>query len=123
MRYPVPVVAAAAALSIVLSGCASCPRDPDQAGFVCGTSNIIGGVYEEDEAALEAELAAAEARAAELEAEVARLEAQKRTLSAERQAATSRLQQANLQLAASIERLAELSRHAGPRLRRSSRSG
>ena len=97
-----------------LSACSSCPRDPTQAGFFCGVNNaVLTDTYEEDQAALEAELAAAEQRAAELREESERLERQQASLDIERRQAAERLETANRNLSQTIARLDEAARQQG----------
>jgi DNA repair exonuclease SbcCD ATPase subunit len=101
-------------LLATLGACSSCPRDPTQAGFFCGVNNaVLTDTYDEDQAALEAELAAAEQRAAELKEEAERLERLKAGLDVERREAAGRLESANRELSQLIARLDEATRQQG----------
>lgn len=108
MRISLPVAATMTAL--FLGGCSDCSRDPSQVGLGCATANLVGGVYEEDDAEIRREIAALEARRAALQDEADRLSAEATRLRGQRQAAASRLARLNRETAEMNARLERLSR-------------
>lgn len=108
MRIILPAAAIVTALS--LGGCSDCSRDPSQVGLGCATVNLVGGVYEEDDAAIRREIAALEARRDALRDEADRLSAEASRLSGERRAAADRLARLNRETADMNARLERLSR-------------
>lgn len=95
---------------LLLGACADCTRDPRQAGFFCGVSNLATGTYKEDTAQLEREAVSAERQVAELRADNARLDQEIRSLAAEERSLRQRQRKLNDQLAASIRRVEDLKR-------------
>jgi septal ring factor EnvC (AmiA/AmiB activator) len=108
-----PGAAAALAAALVLGGCSTCPRDPNQAGFFCGINNLATGVYREDTARLSDEADAAERQAASLRADRDRLQAEIAQLSGEERALRERQLRLNDELATQMDRVAELRRRQG----------
>ena len=96
---------ATAGLLLLAAACAP-TRDPGQAGFFSGIANIVGGAYEEDTAALQAEADASEQRVAALRAEnqrltreMAELDAEERSLRERQRALNERLMEQERTLA------------------------
>lgn len=99
-------------VSFTLLGCAP-SRDPSEVGLLGATYNLVGGVYEEDDAKIRREIEALEARRLLLEDEADRLAAEAERLSGQRRAKAERLSKLNAETAAMNARLSELSRLKG----------
>lgn len=103
-------LSAGVAALAALAGCAECSRDPSQVGLGCAASNLASGVYEEDDARIQAEIDALAQRRAELRAEASRLRAQAAQLRGQRRASASRLSRLNRDAATLNARIDSLSR-------------
>lgn len=101
------------AFSCLLSIAAcSCPRDPREAGLVCGIVNVSTGAYEEDNASLQRELTASLDRREKLERQRNKIEAERHRLSADRQQLALRLSAIHGELSASSQQLNDLYQQA-----------
>lgn len=92
---------------ILLAACAP-TRDPNQAGFFSGIANIVGGAYEEDTAAMQAEADASEQRLTALREENQRLTREMGDLDAEERRLRERQRALNERLMEQERTLQEL---------------
>lgn len=98
------------ATALPLSGCMDCSRDPSQVGLGCATANLVGGVYEEDDAKIREEIRATDARTAYLREENARLNREANQLAGQRRNLTRRLAALNGETAQLSQQVADLYR-------------